>query len=225
VPPPTSDVPTGWVAVLAVKRLDAAKSRLALPRTVTAELALAFALDTVAAVLSSLSVTGAVVVTSDRRVRAEMTAAGASVVEEEVDGGLNAALALGIASAAADAPGRGVVLIAADLPALRGHELDAAMAAAAGVPVGLVADVEGTGSTLLCSGSPALLRPRFGAGSAAAHSADGARHLTSPDGFPGLRRDVDTVAHLAEAELLGLGTRTRSELVQRGPVSLPRRTG
>jgi 2-phospho-L-lactate guanylyltransferase len=239
VPPQTSDVPTGWVAVLAVKHLDAAKSRLALPRPDTTELALAFALDTVTAVLSSRSVTGAVVVTSDPRVRVEMSAAGASVMGEGADGGLNAALALGIRSVEADAPGRGIVLLVADLPALRGSELDAALHSAASVPVGLVADDEGTGSTLLCSGSAALLRPQFGSGSAAAHSADGARRLSSSaDRLAGLRRDVDTVAHLAQAVQLGVGPRTRRQLANLGPVpgldvlsggpapmGLPRRTG
>jgi 2-phospho-L-lactate guanylyltransferase len=54
------------------------------------------------------------------------------------------------------------------------------------------------------------LRPRFGAGSLAAHRDDGATVLDLD--VPGLRRDVDTVADLAAAARIGCGPRTRALL-------------
>ena len=68
-----------------------------------------------------------------------------------------------------------------------------------------MADAAGTGTVLLAAAGTALL-PAFGAGSARRHAESGARRL---DGrWPSLRRDVDTVADLAEAVRLGLGRHT-----------------
>jgi 2-phospho-L-lactate guanylyltransferase len=126
-------------------------------------------------------------------------------VPDEPDRGLNPALAHGALAAGAPA----VAALSSDLPALRPEELAAALAAAAAVPRGFVADAAGTGTTLLtASGVP--LDPRFGRDSAAAHAASGARALDGD--WPGLRRDVDTPADLRGAAGLGLGTATAALL-------------
>jgi 2-phospho-L-lactate guanylyltransferase len=92
-------------------------------------------------------------------------------------------------------------------------ELAAALTAAAGHRRSFVADGEGSGTTLLCA-TAGELDPRYGPGSAAAHAASGAVAL---DGhWPGLRRDVDTPADLAEAAALGLGPRTAHLLDRAG---------
>ncbi len=206
-----------WSLVVPAKRLGAAKTRLA-PLTgggsgLHAELVLALLADTVAAARACPAVADVVVVTDDGRAAATVRALGARTVPDEPDRGLNPALAHGARTAGAAA----VAALSSDLPALRPDELAAALAAAAAVPRGFVADAAGTGTTLLtASGVP--LDPRFGSGSAAAHSSSGALALTGD--WPGLRRDVDTPADLREATGLGLGPATAALLPR-----LPRSPG
>ncbi len=201
-----------WSLVVPAKRLGAAKTRLA-PLTggdgdgrgLHAELVLALLADTVAAARACPAVADVVVVTDDGRAAATVRALGARTVPDEPDRGLNPALAHGALAAGAPA----VAALSSDLPALRPEELAAALAAAAAVPRGFVADAAGTGTTLLtASGVP--LDPRFGRDSAAAHAASGARALDGD--WPGLRRDVDTPADLRGAAGLGLGTATAALL-------------
>jgi 2-phospho-L-lactate guanylyltransferase len=191
-----------WSVVIPVKRLRVGKSRL---RAAPAddELVLAIALDTVAAARSSHGVDRLVVVTGDPTVAAATRGIGADVVRDP-GGGLNAAIMAGAAAAGVAAP-RAALL--ADLPALRGDELSAALRAIGGTSGrGYVADHTGTGTTLLGALAGIELEPRFGRDSAAAHAATGAVAL---DGrWPGLRLDVDTADDLAAARRLGLGPRT-----------------
>ncbi|MEX5717620.1 2-phospho-L-lactate guanylyltransferase [Geodermatophilus maliterrae] len=200
-----------WSLVVPAKRLGAAKTRLR-PLTggpadggLHAELVLALLADTVAAARACPAVADVVVVTDDERAAATVRALGARTVPDEPDRGLNPALAHGARTAATGA----VAALSSDLPALRPAELAAALAAAAAVPQGFVADAAGTGTTLLAAaGVP--LDPRFGSGSAAAHAAAGAVPLIGD--WPGLRRDVDTPADLTAAAVLGVGTATAALL-------------
>ena len=106
---------------------------------------------------------------------------------------------------AGNASGTAVAALSSDLPALRPAELTAALGAAAASPHAFVADVHGTGTTLLTAvGTP--LRPRFGAGSAQAHRDDGALALDGE--WPGLLRDVDALEDLRAAVGLGVGPAT-----------------
>jgi len=196
-----------WLAVVPVKQLGAAKSRLrgALPGVPHDELALALVLDTVVAALACAAVADLVVVTGDARVRDAALGLGAGVLPDLPDAGLNAAFTHGATLAA----GRPVAALAGDLPALRPGELAAALSAAAGIRA-FVADVAGTGTTLLTAPDGAALAPEFGAGSAAAHARSGARPLTGA--WPTLRQDVDTAADLHAAGRLGLGTHTAALL-------------
>ena len=199
------------------KRLAVAKTRLqplpGLPGHEHGALVLALLADTVAAAVACPRV-GSVLVVTDEPAAAELVhRLGARTVPDEPDDGLNPALVHGARSAA----GPAVAALSSDLPALRPDELAAALAAAAAVPRGFVADAAGTGTTLLtASGVP--LDPRFGSGSAAAHSSSGALALTGD--WPGLRRDVDTPADLREATGLGLGPATAALLPR-----LPRSPG
>lgn len=197
-----------WTVVVPVKRLHAAKSRLrgALPAVPHEELALALAADTVRAVRACAAVAELLVVTDDPRAAAELGAAGARIVPDAPDAGLNAAFRHGAMVAAGRGPVAGLT---ADLPALRPAELAAALAHVAAGPPGVrrfVADAPGGGTVLLATPAGVPLDPRFGPGSAAAHAASGALPLAGD--WPTLRRDVDTADDLATATRLGLGPRT-----------------
>ncbi|MFJ5233492.1 2-phospho-L-lactate guanylyltransferase [Kitasatospora sp. NPDC088391] len=216
-PGPTAPVPAparrsvprpGWSLVVPVKTLAEAKSRLAPLGPLRPRLALAFALDTVAAALACPAVGRVLVVTRDARAAGALRALGADVVEDEPGGGLNPALAHGAATAHRHHPRSPVATLSADLPALRPAELARALGA---VPPGgraFLADTPGTGTVLL-TGTP--LRPAFGAGSRDRHLAGGARELLLSD-VPSVRRDVDTPADLADARRLGLGPATAALL-------------
>ncbi|MGK5678808.1 2-phospho-L-lactate guanylyltransferase [Actinoplanes sp. URMC 104] len=194
-----------WTAVMPVKRLGAAKSRLrgAVPPARHADLALAMVRDTVSAVLAASSVAGLLVVTDDPEAAAAVAALGARVVPDRPAAGLNDALRYG-ADEVAGLGGHRVVL-AGDLPALRPGQLDAALHAARPGRA-FVADAAGTGTVLLAVAPGEPLDPRFGIGSAAAHEASGARPLAGD--WPGLRHDVDTPADLATVLRLGAGEHT-----------------
>jgi 2-phospho-L-lactate guanylyltransferase len=195
----------GWVAVIPVKRLAMAKTRLrgAVIGVPHERLVLAMAGDTLAAVLACPAVDRALVVTDDPAAARMLTRLGAERVPDDPDPGLNAALARG-ARAAAGAP---VVALTGDLPALRPAELAAALAALpVRAPRGFVPDATGTGTAMLAARAGVDLDPRFGPGSARAHAASGAVRLDG--GWPTLRQDVDTAADLAAASELGLGRHT-----------------
>lgn len=200
-----------WVVVVPVKPLPTAKTRLDRPDR--AELTLAMALDTVAAAAATPSVRRVLVVTDDERARAALGTR-ADVLADEPRRGLNPALEHGARLAAAAHPGAGIAALAADLPALRPDELHRALSAAAGVDRALVADAAGDGTVLLTAAAGLALDPHFGSASRAGHRAVGVVDVTERLGtdaegtVPGLRRDVDTVADLADAARLGLGPAT-----------------
>ncbi|MGV9613449.1 2-phospho-L-lactate guanylyltransferase [Nocardia xishanensis] len=203
-------------AVIAVKSLDLAKTRLAdrLRPEHRARLVLAMLADTVAAAATVPLVRSVTVVTPDPVVAELAGGLGAHVHPEPRiadSDGLNTAL-----SDAADALRRrhgAVELLAlqADLPALRPEELADMLTVA---PVGkraVVVDHAGTGTAaLVVRDGVAPLDPRFGADSARRHIAAGAADLTGH--WPGLRLDVDTAADLDLAVELGAGDATRAVL-------------
>jgi 2-phospho-L-lactate guanylyltransferase len=203
-----------WVLVIPVKRLALAKTRLSgFAGRHREALALAFAADTMAAAGSCPEVNGVVVVTDDPAARDLAHSLGDLVVPDEPDAGLNPALVHGAAAALERWPGTRVAALSSDLPALRAGELSAALLAAGNQSLAFVADAAGTGTTLLAAATLSSFVPRFGPGSSLAHRAAGAVELTGT-AIPSLRRDVDTEADLDEAELLGLGPRTASVMVQ-----------
>jgi 2-phospho-L-lactate guanylyltransferase len=195
--------PTAWGLVVPVKRLRVAKTRLqAYGDALRQDLALAVAVDVVTAALASKAVAEVLVVTDDDRAREELAAAGASVVPDAPDAGLNPALAHGAALLSA---GLGAATVSADLPALRPEELTAALQAVPAAQRAFVADHAGTGTTLLAAPPGLSLAPAYGAASRAGHLTSGAVEL--PAG-PGLRTDVDTPDDLRRALALGVGTAT-----------------
>jgi 2-phospho-L-lactate/phosphoenolpyruvate guanylyltransferase len=203
-------------AVIAVKHLDHAKSRLAdrLPPGDRARLVLAMLSDTVTAALAA-GLASVTVVTPDPAVGAAVLPLGAHTHPDPAAAGdpdgLNTALA---AAAAAVRDRHGPVdllALQADLPALRPEELADMLVVAPPQGRAVVADHAGTGTTaLLVRDGTAPLAPLFGARSAQPHIASGAKDLAGE--WPGLRLDVDTAADLAAAAALGVGSATAAEL-------------
>lgn len=195
-------------AVVPVKPLALAKSRLALPAEHRRALALAFALDTVAALAETSYVVGVLVVTSDETVAESVGRLGARVADDR-GSGLGAAVREGIRVAARWQPDRGVAVVPGDLPCLTPADVTEVLAGAGSDAEGrgaFVPDRSGTGTTFVvqASGVPALTR--YGPDSASRHRALGMQVL---DRAPtGARHDVDTLADLRAAIALGAGRQT-----------------
>ncbi len=188
---------SNWTVVIPVKGTNSAKSRLG----ASPQLALAIALDTVAAALEAAPV----LVVTAAEVAAHFESLGARVVTD-AGGGLNASVAQGITAAG----GGPVAVLLGDVPALRGSELEAALRLAGRHPLAFVADADGDGTVLISALDPAAHAPAFGTHSRAAHLAAGYVELPVPSGS-GLRRDVDSLDQLVA---LGdrVGPRTRDSL-------------
>jgi 2-phospho-L-lactate guanylyltransferase len=214
----TSEPAAGlWIVVVPVKVATVGKSRLSgvLDDRVRAALVRAMALDTIDAALAASAVGHVLVVTADPELRGAAGRFGL-VDEPPVAPGispLDAAVRAGVVAARSRVPGASVAMLLGDLPALRPGDLDAALDLAAAVPLGFVADAEGTGTTMLTAFGGADPHPHFGVGSAAAHTAAGHRSLAVP-GVSSLRRDVDLPADLDEIAGLELGVRTGALLAR-----------
>jgi 2-phospho-L-lactate/phosphoenolpyruvate guanylyltransferase len=178
-----------------LKALPRAKTRLrgALPGVGHERLVLALALSTVRAAQRTGSVDEVIVVTGDARLRRELTPLGVRFAADA--GSLNASLA----AAAYGLTGKAVAALTGDVPALRSVELAEALALAD--VRSFVPDRPGDGTVLLAAPPGEPLLPEFGRDSAAAHARSGAKRLDGD--WPGLRRDVDTAADLAEVVALG----------------------
>jgi 2-phospho-L-lactate guanylyltransferase len=171
--------------------------------------------DTVRAAAAATTVAEVVVVTDDPRALQALQGPRVRILPDQPRAGLNAALQHAADAVMLDADGpseASVAALSADLPALRAAELDVALAAAAGYDRAFLADAAGTGTVLLTATAGHELRPEYGPDSRQAHIASGAHDLTTDigDRVPGLRRDVDTVADLSAAALLGTGPATSS---------------
>lgn len=199
-----------WTVVIPVKRLAVAKSRLADPAR-NRDLALAFAQDTVRAADTTAGVQRVLVVTGDDEVARTVAGPGVVVRPDVRVGGLNAALRSAAAYAVATWGPHPVAALPSDLPALTADQLALALAQAGGAHRALVPDADGRGTTLLTSNDGAL-DPYYGPGSARAHARSGAASLDGA--WPGLRRDVDTMADLRSACVLGVGPHTAALLAQ-----------
>jgi len=220
-----------WAAIVPVKRLEFAKTRLSLPAGLRAELALAMALDSVAAALSATLVDVVVVVTDDVVAAAAMKEIGAEVVGDAPDAGLNPALRHGASSATASRDVGGVVALSSDLPALSADALDVVLMQVArlemprlqmsGGTTAFVADAVGNGTSLLAASPSSAFDPRFGPDSARRHSAAGAVDVTAAADAR-VRRDVDTLDDLAAAVALGCGPATTALLGRHPELDWPR---
>lgn len=191
-----------YALLIPVKDGQSAKTRLGVGEDgQRARLMAAFAHDAITAARDSEQVS--VHVVGDPVALAPLVAdLGVGILPDEGEGDLNRALAR--AAGRLERSGLGIAVMLADLPCLRTEDLDSALDQARGRS--FVADADGTGTTLLVSPAGALLDPRFGAGSAAAHTASGAVRIGET--LASLRRDVDTTTDLEAALVFGVGLRT-----------------
>jgi len=199
----TVEIVRTWTAIVPVKALDDAKSRL-IHHADRAEWALAFALDTVRAATATTSVGQVVVISDDDRVRAALESADLSaLILDDPGGGLNACLAQ--ASRDIDGP---IVMMLGDLPCLTATALESFLGFAATHRAAFVADAHGTGTTMLAMRT--AVQPHFGERSCAAHTAAGYTHYAAAE--PTLRRDVDDEIDLWDAVRIGVGPATHALL-------------
>lgn len=204
-----------WTAILPVKGLDSAKSRLASSWAHPDALALAFVEDAISALSAAVEVARIVIATSDPRVTAVARSAGCTIVDDAGHDGINAA----VREAGRNCPdaGRFLVLVS-DLPALDAASVDAVLSMASHHLTSFLPDAEGTGTTMWCTTDRGLLNTAFGADSARAHALAGAVNLVEASGawqaevFARARRDVDTNEDLDRARRLGVGPATRALL-------------
>jgi len=206
--------------IIAVKRLAAAKTRLAALFAADARerVVLAMLIDTITAAHRVEAVGSITVVTPDETAAAAARELGADVLEDPTpehhrDPLNNAVLA---AARSVSSQVTNIVVLQGDLPALRTHELAEALAAARGHPRSFVADRQGTGTVALFAFGVSP-DPLFGSDSAARHRDSGAAELLG--GWPGLRCDIDTPEDLVEAQHFGVGVATTAAIAARAPQS------
>jgi 2-phospho-L-lactate guanylyltransferase len=200
-----------WTAVVPVKPVAMAKTRLCRDPGLRGRLALAFAVDTVSAVAACAGVRRVVVVTNDSAVSdAVEPLPGVVVVPDEPDAGLNPALRHGVGVGRRMAPRDGVLIVSSDLPALRPNELAAALDDVPGDGAAFVCDTAGLGTTVLAMPPGVTVEPRFGPRSHAAHRQVAA--LIDRVDLQSVRRDVDTWVDLWDARRMGVGPRTVAAL-------------
>lgn len=201
-----------WTLVVPFKGGTAAKSRLGnaseelggLEAGLRRRLALAFLQDTLAAMAAVDDVGCIVVVSSDPD--AAHGVSGIFVVEDPGNG-LNAAVASGIEWARTRNAHSPVAVLTGDLPCLRPDDLAAALDMARGVPLGLVPDREGTGSTMISALPGVRVSPHFGLDSCRLHRLAG--HALLPvSAISTIRHDVDTTPDLLRALQHGAGEST-----------------
>lgn len=202
--------------VIAVKRLNAAKTRLApvFSAATRESVVLAMLVDTVNAASAVPAVRTVTIVTPDEEAAAAAKELGALVLTDPTPEGhcdpLNNALLAAEAMSRVD--NANIVALQGDLPALQSAELAEAIEAARAQPRSFVADRHSTGTSALFSfGVP--LDPRFGADSAERHRRSGALELTGA--WPGLRCDIDTPDDLLTAQDLGIGPATATAITEK----------
>ena len=195
--------------IVAVKRLTAAKTRLApvFSARTREKVVLAMLVDTLTAAGGVESVGSITVVTPDQAAAAAAAELGVDVLADptprEHGDPLNHAIVA--AERAVKELFPNAVALQGDLPALQTRELEEAIAAARHHQRSFVADRLATGTTALFAFGTAL-DPQFGPNSSELHRRSGAVELTGA--WPGLRCDVDTPADLAAARRLGVGAAT-----------------
>jgi len=199
--------------VIAVKRLAAAKTRLApvFSASTREDVVLAMLVDTITAALAVPTLHSITVVTPDEAAADAARELGARVLADPTPDGHRNPLnnAIEAAEAVVREDTANVVVLQGDLPSLQPHELAEAIAAARAYQRSFVGDRHGTGtSALFAFGVP--LNPQFGADSARRHAHSGAIELTGA--WPGLRCDIDTPDDLLVARRLGVGAATARAL-------------
>jgi 2-phospho-L-lactate guanylyltransferase len=196
-------------AILPVKRFANAKQRLgaSVADPLRLELAAAMVTDVLSALEQTALIEQTIVVTREPAITDVARELGAVVVEDRLEQGQSAAVALGIEQALMSGVER-VLCIPGDCPALDPEELEALLAPTAAADqeganeptVVIVPDRHGTGTNGLLMNPPGAIAPSFGPDSCTRHqtlarAADVRWRLEQPHS---LLLDIDTGADLAE---------------------------
>jgi len=202
-----------WV-IVPVKRLSAAKSRLAPNLTLCQrrEMVCLLLIRTLGILASEKRIAGILVVGKDRAVRSITANHGAVFVQEKTNGGLNRALAY----AAREAVRRGadsILVLPADLPLVKQSDIAGALKPAGKPPFLRIApDHTGHGTNLLLSAPPGLIRFSFGEDSFQRHVAAARRAgaRVSVIRRASLAQDLDCPDDLARLYRVGLKESTKN---------------
>jgi 2-phospho-L-lactate guanylyltransferase len=210
------------VAILPVKRFDAAKQRLgeALGAGSRAALAAAMFSDVLASLERSQVLQEIVVVSGDSEVRDIVAGRDVTLTADLAEKGQSHAAKSGLARAAALGHER-AALVPSDCPLLDPSELDRLLAASATFDVVIVPDRHGTGTNALVVDPSGSFEPQFGPDSLRRHVEEAERRglaftVDRPETFT---LDVDTeddlvALALALERLHGRAPRTRGVLRQ-----------
>jgi 2-phospho-L-lactate guanylyltransferase len=197
-PAPKPAPPGPVLAIVPVKGLGVAKSRLSetLDTADRRALVLAMLADVLMNLRRCESIDRVVVVTDDREARHRATAEGAQVVPDDGAVSHSQAALRGIAAAAH--PFDRVFLAPGDCPLVTVEDLDALLTASL-PPVVVVPDRHGTGTNALLLDPPDAIEPSFGPDSLRRHleaaSALGVEAISRV--VPSLALDIDTADDLA----------------------------
>jgi 2-phospho-L-lactate guanylyltransferase len=209
------------IAILPVKRFEAAKARLGdeLSGGTRRALTEAMVTDVVMALRRTKAVDEVLIVTSEPAAEAIGRGYGGSVLHDDVEAGQSAAAQIGIARALELGATR-VLLVPGDCPALDPAELTELLERPqVGRGVTIVPDRHGSGTNALLLTPPDVIEPAFGPGSRERHEAAAAAAGVpcTVEQIPTLALDVDTADDLAAlrqalAERRGGAAHTRGML-------------
>lgn len=204
---------TTW-AIIPVKRLNEAKSSLSSALTPEQRqwLVLSMLEDVINAVHQAPSISGAIVVSPDKKVLSFARLHGAEGVIEP-GSGLNEALKIAIRhsiSKGADS----VLIVPADLPLLKNIDIENIIAMASAPKDVVIAPSKARGTNALFLRPPDLINLRFGGESFPLHLKEASQAGVKPRIYrsPTTATDIDEVADLLSIETLGHGTRTHEFL-------------
>ena len=198
-----------WVVVVPAKPFHLAKTRCReLTTDQRGQLARAMLSDVVRSLSQVPQVRAVIVAGRDPDVVSTALACGAAVAGCTAGTGLNHEVGEALTCAAQASPGARLAIAMADLPYASPSDFASALAAAQPWPQAIVADGEGTGTTMVMIEKPHDFAHLLGCGSRRKFTAAGFHDLSVTG--TRLRRDVDTVAQLTSLEIEGLGAATRS---------------
>ncbi len=186
--------------LIPVKRLKDAKRRLsaALSEDRRGTLVRVMAADVIRAALATPRLAGVAVVTADAEIAALAGREGASVLAEETESGLNAALA-GAVAAASRLGATGVLVLPGDVPLVTPADIEAMLQDHNGNPAITIARADSDGGSNALACSPTDLLPfSFGPDSFARHCALARKAGIEPilPLLPRLALDIDRPADL-----------------------------
>ena len=203
----------GIWALVPVKRLDRAKSRLSdiLDPGERKALARAMLCDVLGTLSRVDGLSGILVVTGDAEVASIAASFGATVISDPIEDGINGAVRHGMHWLDAEHES-GAVVVPGDVPFVTVAELNSVLTALRSSPVVIAPALRDGGTNVLAVAPPLLLRPAFGPDSFARHVAAARALGIEPTTLllEGAGHDIDVAADLAFYDGESPAKRTRA---------------